>query len=294
MRTSLRETLDKGETLVVPGVGDALTAMLVEQAGFECVYMSGYQVSAIHGYPDVGLVTLSEMVAQAARICASVSGPVIADGDNGHGGVANVVRTVREFEMAGVSAIHLEDQALPKKCGHMQGHVLVPIPEMCAKVAAALDARRSRDFLIIARSDAITTLGIEEAIRRGIAYREAGADALMVMAPRSVDDLKRYRDAVDGPLAVTVGSWSFPVTAAELEQIGYQVILYPVSLMRRGITVIRESLAELRATGTLDHAPPTMISMHELHDVLGLKRLLESEARYVDRAAAIAAGRSGS
>ncbi len=276
---SLRETLERGGSLVIPGVGDALGAMLVEQAGFPCVYLSGYQVSAVNGYPDVGLVTLTEMVAQAARVCAAVSCPVIADGDNGHGGIANVVRTVREFETAGVSAIHLEDQALPKKCGHMQGHVLIPAGEMCAKITAAVEARRSRDFLIIGRSDAIGTLGLEEAIRRGAAYRRAGADALMVMAPRSVDDLKRYREAVDGPLVVTVGSWSFPITADELRAIGYQVILFPVSLMRRTVTVLRESLAELKATGTLDHGPSAMVPMHEMHDILGLKGLLDREAR---------------
>lgn len=275
----LRRIIDSGKPVVAPGVGDALTAMLVEQAGFDCVYMSGYQVSALHGFPDVGLLTLTEMVAQAAQICARVDVPVIVDGDNGHGNAVNVIRTVRLFEQAGVSAIHLEDQALPKKCGHMSGHVLVSSSEMCAKVTAAVEARRSADCMIIARSDAMA-IGMDEVIRRSRAYRQAGADALMLMAPRSRDDLKRFRDGVDGPLVVTMGSWDLQMGAGDLDAMGYQIVLFPVSLMRRSLAVVRSALAELKATGAMDHGAPGMVGMHDLHDILGLRQVTAWQERY--------------
>lgn len=265
---------------MIPGVGDALGAILAAEAGFSSVYMSGYFVSSVLGYLDVGLVSSTEMIAQAARICAAVDLPVLADADTGYGNALNVIRTVREFETVGAAGIHLEDQDLPKKCGHMQGLSLVSSKDMCMKVAAAVDARTSDDFLVVARTDAITTDGIEEAIRRGREYRAAGADAVMIMAPRSVDDLKQFRDGVAGPLVVTVGSWSFNVTQQELDQIGYQLALFTVSTLRRAIVAVREVLARLKQDGYLDHSAPAMISMNELHLLLGQAQVQEWEKRY--------------
>jgi 2-methylisocitrate lyase-like PEP mutase family enzyme len=280
MKHSLRPLLASGKTLIVPGVGDALGAVLVKEAGFPCLYMSGYYVSACLGYLDVGLISSTEMIAQAARICAAADLPVLADADTGYGNALNVIRTVREFEAAGVAGMHLEDQDLPKKSGHMDGLKLVASKEMCAKIQAAVDARSSDDFLVIARTDAIATGGMDEAVRRANEYRRAGADALMIMAPRSIDDLKRFRDGVEGPLAVTVGSWPFNVTQPELERIGYQLALFTVSTLRRMIVVTREVLAKLKQDGGLDHSAPAMISMNEMHRLLGQEQVKEWEKRY--------------
>ncbi|WP_167772624.1 isocitrate lyase/PEP mutase family protein [Ramlibacter henchirensis] len=280
MAAKLTELLDRGGLITAPGVGDALTARLVARAGFPCVSMSGFQVAATFGYPDIGLVTLNEMVDQAARICAAVDLPVIVDGDNGHGNALNTMRTVREFERTGAAAIHLEDQSLPKKCGHMQGHKLIDAGEMCGKLRAAADARASSDFLIIARSDAIPNEGLEAAIERGARYREAGADAIMVMGPRSRDDLVRYREAVQGPLVVTMGSWAFDVSSEELLALGYQLVLYPLTTMRRATQAVSECLDELRDAGRYDHSRPDVMTLHELNHVLGLEEFVKEERQY--------------
>lgn len=277
---SLRARLEAGEFITAPGVGDALGARLVEQAGFDCVYMSGYCVAATLGYPDVGLATLSEMAFQASRICDSVTVPVIADADNGHGNAINVIRTVRELERAGVSAIHLEDQDMPKKCGHMSGHVLISGPEMCRKVQAAVEARQKPDFLVFARTDSIGVYGMEEAIRRGRDYRAAGADGIMIQGPRSLDDLKRYRAEVDGPLMVTVGSWNFHTCTEDLKAIGYQVALFPLTTLRRATVAINDCLAVLKRDGAFDHAGSDMVTMNDLHRILGTDRIHAWEQRY--------------
>ena len=280
MPRSLRDRLTAGDFITAPGVGDALGARLVEQAGFESVYMSGYCVAATLGYPDVGLATLSEMVSQAARICETTSVPVIADADNGHGNAINVIRTIREFERAGASAVHLEDQSLPKKCGHMAGHVLISNQEMCHKVQAAVEARRTSELLIFARTDAIGVYGMEDAIQRGRDFRSAGADGIMIQGPRSLDDLKRYRGEVEGPLMVTVGSWNFHTSTEELKKMGYQIALFPLTTLRRATVAIADCLADLKRDGAVNHAASNMISMNDLHDVLGTKQIHEWEQRY--------------
>ncbi len=285
--TSLREALRRGSLVVAPGVGDALGALLVAEAGFEALSISGYQVAATLGYPDVGLVTMTEMVERAARVVEAVEIPVITDADTGYGNAVNVARTVRAFSRAGVAAIHLEDQVSPKKCGAMDGRVLIPADEMVGKIAAALDARERDDLMIIARTDAISAEGIDAALARAGAYRRAGADAVMVMAPRSVDDLVRFRREIEGPLVVTMGSWRFSCSVKDLEAIGYDVVLFPLTTMRRTVTVVREVLRELRARGEVDHGPRAMIPVEELHALLGLGRIRDMEARY----AVVRAGR---
>lgn len=278
---SLRTLLEDGSTTLVPGVGDALGAILAKEAGFECINMSGYFASALLGHLDVGLVTGSEMVEQAARICAAVDKvPVLSDADTGYGNVINVIRTVRDFEQVGVSGIHLEDQTLPKKSGALDELPLISAAEMCGKIEAAVDARRSRDFCIVARSDAAGSHGIEEAIRRAGEYRRAGADAYMIMGARSLDDMKRYRDAIDGPLVCTVGSWGFKVTYDDLKRLGYSLAFFTVSILRRQIAVTRELLAELRDTGAIDHNSPRLVTMKEMHECLGLEKITAWEKKY--------------
>jgi 2-methylisocitrate lyase-like PEP mutase family enzyme len=220
------------------------------------------------------------MVNQAARICSSVSIPVIADGDNGHGSAVNVVRTVREFERSGAAGLHLEDQTIPKRCGNMSGHVLVSVEEMCGKVKAALDARVRRDFMIIARTDAIPAFGIDAAIERGVRYKEAGADAIMVIAPGSRDDLVAYRNGVSGPLVVTMGSWSLAMTASELEEIGYQVVMYPLTSMRCAVKAVHDCLTYLFAHGHVDHGEDRMIPVQELNLLLDLPGFHAIDATY--------------
>lgn len=281
MKLSLKQKLRDGANFVVPGAGDALGAILIEKAGFDCISMSGYQVCATLGMPDAGLATLNEMVMQAARMSNVVSIPIIADADNGHGNVLNVARTVRDFEQAGVAAIHLEDQSLPKKCGHMAGHVLVSAAEMCGKIEVAIETRQSQEFLIIARSDAIGVGGLSDAIYRGQEYRKAGADAVMVMKPQSVDDLKRYRDEVDGPLVISMGSWDVSLTAPDLHSLGYQLVLFPLMTLRRAISAASRVLAELKANGFVDHDTPDMVPMHELHELFGQERIKKLEERFL-------------
>src|SRR5512135_715080 len=189
--TRLRELLAGPELLVAPGAYDALSARLIVQAGFSLVYMTGFGTAAsVLGQPDVGLLTMSEMVSRAAAL-AAVSGdlPLIADADTGYGNPINVRRTVREYEHAGVAGLHLEDQVWPKKCGHMEGKQVIPMDEMVQKIRAAVDARQDPDFVIIARTDANAVNGFEDALQRGQAYREAGADVIFIEAPRSTAEL---------------------------------------------------------------------------------------------------------
>ncbi len=201
-RTGLRKLLDAGEMVLAPGCYDALGARLIEDAAFPVAYMTGFGSAASRlGRPDVGLMTLSEMVDNARRIAQAVDIPVIADADTGYGNSINVIRTVHEYEAAGVSAIHLEDQVMPKKCGHMEGKQVVPAAEMAAKVAAAVAARTSPEFLIIARTDARAVEGLDAALERARIYRDAGADALFIEAPQATDEIEAVASAFpDVPL----------------------------------------------------------------------------------------------
>src|ERR1051326_6550316 len=201
-RKTLRELLAEPEPILAPGAYDCLSARLIEQAGFDVVYMTGFGTSASRlGRPDIGLLSFGEMVDQARRIVQAVDVPVIADADNGYGNPINVIRTVREYEAAGVAAIHIEDQVTPKKCGHMENKHVIATDEMVVKVRAAVEARRSEDFLIIARTDARAVEGLDQALERARRYREAGADMLFVEAPTSEDEIQRIADELpDTPL----------------------------------------------------------------------------------------------
>src|SRR4030043_1868377 len=203
--TRLKALIQSKKILVAPGAFDALSARLIEAVGFKTVYMSGFGTAAsIFGIPDIGLLTMTEMVGNAKRISDAVEIPVIADADTGYGNHLNVIRTVEEYEKAGSAAIQIEDQISPKRCGHMEGHKLVSPGEMVAKIRAAVKARKDGDMVIIARTDAISAEGFEEAIRRANIYREEGADVLFVEAPRDIDQLKRIPKLVKGPVLVNV------------------------------------------------------------------------------------------
>lgn len=277
----LRRLIARDEILVAPGAYDALTARLVERSGFEAVYFTG---AGLHytslATPDFGLLTLTEMAQRAAQIAHAVDLPLIADVDNGYGGVLNVARAVQEFEWAGVAGVHMEDQAFPKRCGLLAGKSLISTDEMVQKIHAARVARRDPDFVIMARSDAFPLFGLDELIARGRAYVEAGADVFFVEAAgTSAADLEAVARAVDAPLITDMveGSNSPWLSAGELECMGYDIVIFPNSLTRLFARVGLELLSSLRESGTTTAWHDRMFSFGELLDLLGLEQLVELE-----------------
>jgi 2-methylisocitrate lyase-like PEP mutase family enzyme len=293
MRQRLGERLRQRAIVIAPGVYDAFSARLVERAGFEAAYLSGAGVSySLLARPDIGLVSLGEMVERVASAAAAAALPLIADGDNGHGNALNAMRTVQLFERAGAAAVQFEDQGFPKRCGHLGGKSLVPVEEMVGKLRAACAARRSRDFLVIGRTDARSVLGLDEALRRARCYREAGADLLFVEAPADRDELAEIARALHGtPLVANMveGGKTPLVPAAELEEMGYALVIYPNSLLRRFAAAGTELLGELRSRGSTSQATAAMCSFDELNELLGLAETQELEARFVASAQAAAA-----
>lgn len=283
----LRELLAGIEPVLAPGAYDGLTARLVEQAGFEAVYMTGFGTAAsVLGRPDIGLLTFSEMVDNARRIVQAVEVPVIADADNGYGSPINVIRTVREYEAVGVSAIHIEDQVSPKKCGHMEGKQVVEASEMVEKVRAAVEARHSEDFVIIARTDARAVEGIDGALERARCYREAGADVLFVEAPQSEEEIAAVAEAFrDVPLLfnwVESGKTP-PVPLERLKELGFRLIIFPVSTLLAATHSIREVLARIHTEGTPISVMDQLLPLGEFIDLIGLPEIQELEERFVEK-----------
>ncbi len=285
-RRTLRELLAEGEMVLAPGCYDALGARLVEEAGFPAVYMTGFGTAASRlGRPDVGLLTLTEMADNARRIVQAVELPVIADADTGYGNAINVIRTVQEYEAAGVAAIQLEDQVMPKKCGHMEGKHLVPAGEMAAKVAAAVAARRSGEMLIVARTDARAVQGLQEAIRRARLYREAGADMLFIEAPQSTGEIEEISGAfADVPLMFNYaeGGKSPPVTHEFLRRLGFRLVIFPISTLLVATAAMRSVLAQIKAAGTPIEVLPSLLPFTSFLEFIGLDEIHELERRFAD------------
>ena len=237
--------------VVAPGAYDGLTARLISQADFAAVYMTGGGTSSGFGYPDYGLLTMSEMVENAGRIVDAVDLPVISDADNGYGNELNTYRTIRAFEKAGVAGVHIEDQAFPKKCGHLDDKELVPLEDYVAKIRAAADARRSEDFVIIARTDARASLGFEEGVRRCNAALEAGADVAFLEAMQTVDELKAAPKEIHGLCLLNVvrGGKTPEVSFAEAEEMGYKIAIVPGLLLIQAIGACDQALADMKAEG---------------------------------------------
>jgi 2-methylisocitrate lyase-like PEP mutase family enzyme len=254
----LRELLVSDPLLVAPGAYDGFTARLVEQAGFPVVYMTGAGTAAAHGYPDYGLVTMSEMVATAATMARSVAIPVIADADTGYGNELNVTRTVREYEACGVAGIHIEDQVTPKRCGHLDGKDVVPRDVFLVNIRAAVSARRDPDFLIIARSDAGAVDGLDEAIARVNLALAAGADMAFVEATRTLEEISAVPKRVTGPclLNIVPGGKTPPITMLQAQEMGYRLAIFPGLLLMALISAGDEALRTLKMTGK-----PPAISM---------------------------------
>jgi len=282
--TRLRQLLTRPRLLVAPGAYDPLSARVVEEAGFEAVYVTGSGVSVGHlGLPDIGLATMTEMVDQVRRIAATVDIPVIADADTGYGSALNVRRTVREYEAAGVAGLHLEDQEFPKRCGHLEGKRVIPAETMVARLRAAGEARRDPDLLIIARTDARAVLGLDEAIRRAGAYRAAGADVLFVEAPVGEAEVEAIARALpDVPLLLNLGGGGKTpmLPAGRLEALGFRVAIYPGDLQKAAIRAMREVAGTLRRHGTTLPVADRMVSFEERFELVGLSRFRALEERY--------------
>ena len=280
----LRALLESGQTIVAPGAFDPLAARLVEEAGFPAVYMTGFGTSAaLLGRPDVGLLTMTEMAGNAGRIAACVDIPVIADADTGYGNPLNVIRTVGAYEAAGAAAIHIEDQVAPKKCGHMDGKLVIPAEEMAAKIRAATEARGDPDFVIIARTDARAVEGFEQALARARRYLRAGADVLFIEALTSEAEAAEAARAFPGvPLLFNwaEGGKTPPVSLARLREMGYRIVIFPIGTLLAATAAMRRILREIARAGTPAAALGDLPSFSEFADFIGLPEVRAAEQRY--------------
>lgn len=279
----LRELLDENKIIMAPGAYDAWSARLIEKAGFPVVYMTGYGVSAsVLGRPDIGLISMQEMAEAAKNICNCTSVPVIADADNGYGNTLNVIRTVTEYEMAGVAGIQLEDQVMPKRCGHMEGKQVIPKEEMVAKIRAAVYARKNPDTVIIARTDAVAVNGYDDAIDRAIAYREAGADVIFVEAMQNQQQVENAAKLVKAPLfANMVEHGKTPLDTAEnLYKMGFRIAIYPVAPLYAATKAVSEMLAVLKEKEDLRSCMEYEVDFPTFNEMIGLHELRALEKSF--------------
>ncbi len=271
MNFVLRERLKTDTALLIaPGVYDGLTARLAERAGFECIYMTGYGTAASYGFPDLGWLTLTEMANNARKVSRAVKIPVIADADTGYGDADNVERTVREYVHAGVSALHIEDQDWPKKCGHMQGKSLISTNDMADKIRSAVSARAANDLQIIARTDAIAVEGFDAAIDRARAYGDAGADILFVEAPNDMAEMEAIPARLpEWPHIINMAPRTPSVSAEDLEQLGYRIAIYPGVCLVAAFTECSDQLDALKQTGVQRNLDVWKDRFEEMNEMLG-------------------------
>ncbi|MPZ76857.1 MAG: hypothetical protein GEU77_10050 [Deltaproteobacteria bacterium] len=283
-RQVLRQLFGRNRLLVAPGCFDGLSARLVEEAGFEAAYLSGGAVARSMGIPDIGLVTMSEVIERAAQVVSAVSIPVIADADTGYGNAVNLVRTVREFERTGVAAIHIEDQITPKRCGHLDGKEVIALGEMANKLEAALASRSDADFCIIARTDARAVHGFDDAIQRGRAFAKLGVDAIFVEAPQSEAELEEIPRALpDIPLLVNVfkGGKTPMLPVERLQRMGYRIAIYPSETQRAGIHAMRQALGLLKRDGTTEAMDDALTTFKERDKIVGLDEWQTIERQFM-------------
>ncbi|HUF40736.1 MAG TPA: oxaloacetate decarboxylase [Verrucomicrobiae bacterium] len=283
-RQTLKTLLLRNKLLVAPGCFDGLSARLVEEAGFEAAYLSGGAVARSMGLPDIGLVTMSEAIERAVQAASTIKIPIIADADTGYGNAVNLVRTVREFERAGVAAIHIEDQITPKRCGHLEGKEVVPLAEIEQKIAAALATRTDPDFCIIARTDARAVNGMDDAIARAQAFAKLGVDAIFVEAPQSEEELEEIPRRLPGvPLLVNVfkGGKTPMLPMERLEKMGYRIAIYPSETQRAAIHAMRNALSTLKREGTTESIDDRLTTFKERDRVVGLDDWQKIEKSYL-------------
>jgi len=284
---TFRELVNAPEITMVPSAYDSLSAKVIEQTGFKALHMTGSGTSAsMLGYPDLGFTSVTEMATNAKNIVLAVDVPVIMDADAGYGNAMNTYRAIREFERAGIVGCHLEDQVHPKRCGHLEGKRLISCEEMVGKIQAAVEAREDPDFFIIARTDAREALGLDEAIRRSHEYVAAGADCIFLEAMLTVDEMRRVRREIDAPLLANMveGGKTPWLPAPELQSIGFDLAIYPLSGWMAAAAVLRKLFAELRDTGTTQDFWPRMglgMTFEELFEVFEYSKLSELERRFV-------------
>ena len=283
-RARLRDLLASGTPVLAPGAYDALSARLIEQAGFDCAYMTGFgSTASVLGRPDVGLLGGAEMAGHAARLAAAIGVPLVADADTGYGNAINVVRTVQDYERAGVAGLHLEDQILPKRCGHMGGKQVVPAEEMVGKIRAAVDARRDPDLVLIARTDARAVEGLDGALARARAYREAGADLLFVEALEGEEEIEVVaRELSDVGLVFNwaEGGRTPPLPYERLAELGFALVLMPLTALLVATRAVQGALAEVRRAGTPLPVVDRMSSFDGFLDLIGLPEVRALEQRY--------------
>jgi len=284
VRKKLCEMLSRNRLLLAPGAFDGLSARMVEEAGFEAVYLSGGSVARSTGVPDLGLMTMSEVIERARQVVNAVQIPVIADADTGYGNALNVVRTVREFERAGVAAIHIEDQVTPKRCGHLEGKEVIPLVEMENKLRAALEARSDPDFAIIGRTDSRAIHGLDDAIKRGKAFARLGVDAVFIEAAESEAELETIARSIrDVPLMVNMfkGGKTPLLPASRLEAMGYRVAIFPSDTQRAAIYAMKETLAVLKRDGSTSAIDDRLTTFQERDRLVGLGEWEKLEERYL-------------
>ena len=285
-RAALARRIRARNLTVAPGVFDMISAKVADRAGFDALYMTGYGIAASHmGLPDAGLVSYSDMLGRAARICEAVRTPLIADADTGFGGLLNVRHTVRGYEAAGVAAIQIEDQEFPKKCGHAPGRRVVPLDDMLRKVEVAVEARDSDDFLIIARTDSRSSLGLDEAIRRGQGFAGAGADVVFIEAPESEEEFARIGREVDAPLLANMVEGGFsPVLPAEtLARLGFAIAIYPGTGFLATAKTLEHVYGHLKTNGSSVTLETDSFSIGEMHELMGFEDVWDFEKRWTER-----------
>jgi methylisocitrate lyase len=282
--SSLRAQLDdKTKIIVLPGVFDALSARIAEQVGFEAMFQTGYgSAAALLGMPDFGFLNAGETVDNARRIIRAVNVPVLVDADTGYGNPLNVWRLVRDLEAAGAAGIFLEDQVWPKRCGHMAGKDVIARDDYLPKLKAAIEARKSKDFIIVARTDARAPLGLDEAIERGKAYKKAGVDVIFVEAPRTVEELKKVADEIDAPLVANMIEDGVTPTmpAKELLKLGYRIAVFPLSGLYSATYAMREVFTELKKTGATKNTRKMMVTFKDFNSFVDLQKYMDLEKRY--------------
>lgn len=274
---------DSSKPLVIPGVYDAIGAKIAQKAGFEAMFQTGYGTSAtLFGMPDYGFIGSTETIENARRICRAVSVPVIVDSDTGYGNALSVWKLVNELESAGAAGIFLEDQRWPKRCGHMSGKEVIEKEEYAEKLQAALDARKSKDFIIVARTDARATRGLDDAIERGKYYRKIGADVIFVEAPKSIDEMKKIGKSINAPLVANMieGGATPVIPSATLHKMGFRIILYPLSVLFANAFASIQILKELKKSGTTARLKKNVVNFDEFNDLVDLSKFRSLENRY--------------
>jgi len=280
---NLKNMLKSKKPLVIPGVYDALGAKIAQKVGFEAMFQTGYGTSAtLFGMPDYGFIGATETVDNARRICRAVSVPVIVDSDTGYGNALSVWKLVKELESAGASGIFLEDQRWPKRCGHMQGKEVIPQEEYTEKLSAALDSRESKDFIIVARTDARATEGLDAAIERGKQNKKTGANAIFVEAPRSLEEMKKIGKEINAPLVANmIEGGATPLSSAEtLNKMGFKIILYPLSVLYANTFATMNILKELKKSGNTAKYKQKVVNFDQFNDLVELPKFRKMEKKF--------------